>query len=226
MDFKITGEPLPVVTCELNAGEAMITERGAMSWMSTNMEMKTNMQGGLGKAVGRMFSGESMFMNIYTCNSGVGTIAFASHLPGSILSFNITPATPIIAQKTAFLAAERGVDLSVHFNKRVAGGLFGGEGFIMQKLTGNGVAFLEIDGCCIKYFLEAGQSIIVDTGHLAAMETSVHLDVQMVPGLKNIVFGGEGMFNTVLTGPGNIWLQSMPVANLAASILSYNIMKK
>lgn len=225
MKYKIEGTPLPVVICDLEQGEAMITERGAMSWMSPNMDMNTNMRGGLGKAFGRMFSGESMFMNIYTCKGGMGTIAFASGLPGSILDFDITPTNTIIAQKTAFLAAEGSVELSVHFNKKIAGGFFGGEGFIMQKLSGNGKAFLEIDGHCIKYYLQPGQSLIVDTGHLAAMESTVTLDIQMVPGMKNIVFGGEGMFNTHLTGPGNIWLQTMPVANLASSILAFNAAK-
>ncbi|MDR1630557.1 MAG: TIGR00266 family protein [Oscillospiraceae bacterium] len=225
MQYKIEGEPLPVLTCELAPNESMVTERGGMSWMSPNMEMQTNMKGGLGKALGRMFSGESIFMNIYTCRSAPGTISFASSLPGTILDFDISPMNTIIAQKSAFLAAESSVELSVHFNKKIAGGFFGGEGFIMQKLSGAGKAFLEIDGYCLKYYLQPGQSIIVGTGHLAAMEATVKMDVQMVHGMKNMVFGGEGLFNTHLTGPGHVWLQSMPVANLASSILAFQATK-
>ena len=221
MQYKVDGTPLPVVLCTMEAGETIITERGGMSWMTPNMKMETGTNGGIGKAFGRMFSGESMFINKYTCTQGQGLISFASSMPGSILPFNITPENTIIAQKTAFLAAQSTVELSIFFNKKVAGGFFGGEGFIMQKLSGNGMAFVEIDGHCIEYTLEAGQQMIVDTGHLAAMTSTVQLDVQMVKGLKNIVFGGEGMFNTVLTGPGKIWLQTMPVTNLAQLVLSY-----
>lgn len=225
MQYRIEGSPLPVLTCDLEPNETMVTERGGMSWMSPNIEMHTNMKGGIGKALGRMFSGESIFMNIYTCRSAPGTIAFASSLPGAILDFDISPTNTIIAQKSAFLAAESSVELSVHFNKKIAGGFFGGEGFIMQKLAGSGKAFLEIDGHCVKYYLQPGQALIVGTGHLAAMESTVTMDVQMVSGMKNMVFGGEGMFNTHLRGPGHVWLQSMPVTNLAASILAFQNVK-
>lgn len=225
MDYRIEGSPLPVLICELEQGETMMSQRGAMSWMSPNMDMHTNMKGGFGKAIGRMFSGESIFMNMYTAQMGRGMIAFASNLPGSILDFEISPANNIIAQKTAFLAAESTVDLSVHFNKRIAGGFFGGEGFIMQKLSGVGRAFIEVDGHCIKHYLRQGESLVVGTGHLAAMEATVSLDVRTVPGVKNMVFGGEGIFNTYLTGPGHVWLQTMPVQNLAASILSFQAAK-
>jgi len=221
MNYTIEGSPMPVVICNVTEGETLITEKGAMSWMSPNMVMSTNMEGGLGKAFGRMFTGESMFMNRYSCPQGNGTIAFASSLPGKILDFQITPDRPIVAQKSAFLAAESSVELSVFFNKKMGGGLFGGEGFIMQKLSGNGMAFVEIDGHCVEYSLAQGQQIIVDTGNLAAMESTVGLTVQMVKGFKNMFFGGEGMFNTVLTGPGKVWLQSMPVSNLAAAIIPF-----
>lgn len=218
MNYTIEGEPLPVVICTLENDEAMITEKGAMSWMSPNMQMETTSNGGIGKMFGRAFSGESMFQNRYTAKNGKGMIAFASSFPGCIRAFNIGPDQEIVAQKSAFLASTAGVELSVFFQKRVGAGLFGGEGFIMQKLSGNGVVFLEFDGYIKEYELAPGQQIIIDTGYLAAMSTTCSVDIQSVPGVKNALFGGEGLFNTRITGPGHIWLQSMPVAQLAGSI--------
>ncbi len=210
MKYQIVGEPLPVVICHVDAGESLITERGSMSWMSPNMKMQTS-AGGFGKAMGRMFSGEHIFQNIYTAEGGEGLIAFASSFPGTILPFTISPDSEIITQKSAFLASEAGVQLSVHFQKKLGVGFFGGEGFIMQKLSGNGVAFVEIDGYCKRYDLEPDQQLIVDTGYLAAMTSSVKMNIQTVSGIKNKLFGGEGFFNTVLTGPGTVYLQSMPM---------------
>ncbi len=218
MNYTIEGEPLPAVICNLEDGETMLTEKGAMSWMSPNMKMETTSNGGIGKMFGRAFAGESMFVNRYTSMGGNGMIAFASSFPGSIRAFNITPGQEIIAQKSAFLASTPGIEMSVFFQKRFASGLFGGEGFIMQKLAGNGIVFLEFDGYIKEYELGGGQQIIVDTGYLAAMTANCSIDIQTVPGVKNMLFGGEGMFNTVITGPGRIWLQSMPVAQLAGAI--------
>ena len=218
MNFSIEGEPLPVVICSLGAGESMITENGAMSWMSPNMRMETTSNGGIGKMFGRAFSGESMFVNRYTAVGGNGMIAFASSFPGSIRPFAISPGQEIIAQKSAFLASTPAVEMSVYFQKRLSSGLFGGEGFIMQRLSGNGMVFLEFDGYIKEYELAPGQQMIVDTGYLAAMSGSCSIEVQTVPGVRNMLFGGEGFFNTVVTGPGHIWLQSMPVAQLAGSI--------
>lgn len=218
MTYSIEGEPLPAVICNLENGETMITEKGAMSWMSPNMQMETTSNGGIGKMFGRAFSGESMFVNRYTARNGSGLIAFASSFPGSIRAFNIAPGQEIVAQKSAFLASTTGVELSVFFQKRAASGFFGGEGFIMQKLSGNGIVFLEFDGFIKEYELSAGQQIIIDTGYLAAMDITCSIDIQTVPGVKNMLFGGEGLFNTVLTGPGRIWLQSMPVSQLAGAI--------
>lgn len=217
MDYKIIGEPMPVVTCELEPGEAMITEKGSMVWMSPNMEMQTN-AGGLGKAFGRMFSGESIFQNVYTARSGRGMITFGSSFPGAIRAVEITPNHPVIVQKSAFLAATAGVELSVFFQKKVGAGFFGGEGFIMQKLSGRGLAFLEIDGSAVEYELAAGEQLIVDTGYLAMMDESCSLDIQSVKGVKNMLFGGEGLFNTVVTGPGKIILQTMPLSSFAGTI--------
>ena len=217
MRYEIKGETLPVVICYLDAGEKMITEGGGMSWMSPNMKMETTTNGGIGKAFGRMFSGEKMFQNVYTAQ-GDGMIAFASSFPGSIRAFQIHKANEMIFQKSAFLASEMGVELSVHLNKKVGAGLFGGEGFVLQKISGTGVAFAEFDGHVIEYELQPGQKIVVDTGHLAAMTANCQIDIQSVPGMKNKLLGGEGLFNTVITGPGKVWLQTMPIANVAGVI--------
>lgn len=219
MQYKIVGEPMPAVICELQNGESMITERGSMSWMSPNMEMRTN-AGGVGKALGRLFSGESIFQNTYTAN-GAGMIAFASSFPGAIRVVQVTPDRPVVAQKGSFLAAESGVELSVFFQKKLGAGFLGGEGFVMQKLSGNGLAFLEIDGSAVEYELQPGQSMIVDSGNLAMMDATCSMDIVTVKGVKNALFGGEGLFNTVLTGPGKIVVQTMPVSGVAAAILPY-----
>lgn len=225
MRYRIEGTPLPVVICELNAGEQMITERGSMSWMSPNMKMETTSNGGIGKVFGRMFSGEAMFQNRYTAMGGLGMIAFASSFPGTILAVEITPDRPLIVQKSAFLASTTGVELSVFFQKKLSAGFFGGEGFIMQKLTGHGVAFLEIDGYTVEYDLAPGERLIVDTGYLATMDASCSMDIQSVPGVKNMLFGGEGIFNTVIIGPGKIRLQTMPINSVASSIAPFVVSK-
>lgn len=220
MKYNIQGEPMPVVICHLEAGESMITERGSMVWMSANMRMETK-AGGLGKALGRMFGGESLFQNTYTAEGGPGMIAFASSFPGTIRAVEITPNMPVIAQKSAFLAATPGVDLSIHFQKKVGAGFFGGEGFIMQKLSGRGMAFVEIDGELVEYELGPGEQLVVDTGNVAGFTAGVQMDIQAVSGVKNALLGGEGLFNTILTGPGKVWLQTMPICSVAMSIRPY-----
>ena len=221
MRYEIKGETLPVVVCYLEGGEQMITERGSMSWMSPNMKMETTTGGGIGKAIGRMFAGEALFQNRYTAQGGNGLIAFASSFPGQIKAYEIGPGREIIVQKSGFLAAEAGVELSVFFQKKLGAGFFGGEGFIMQRLSGRGTAFLEFDGHIVDYELQPGQQIVVDSGYLAAMDSTCSIEVRTVPGLKNMVFGGEGLFNTVVTGPGRVWLQTMPITNVAQLILSF-----
>ncbi len=218
MKYSIKGEPLPVVICDLEPNEVMITEKGAMSWMSPNMKMETSTNGGIGKAFGRMFSGESFFQNRYTAMGGIGQIAFASSFPGSIRAYEITPSNPMIVQKSGFLASESTVELSVFFRKKLGAGLFGGEGFIMQKLSGFGTAFIEIDGYAVEYELREGESIIIDTGYLAAMSATCTMDIVSVPGVKNALFGGEGLFNTVVRGPGKVVLQTMPINAVAGAI--------
>lgn len=219
MQYNIIGGSFPVVTCSLADGESMVTEKGSMVWMTPNMQMATS-GGGLGKMFSKAFSGESMFQNIYTAR-GAGMIAFGSSFPGKIVAVQVQPGRSWVLQKSAFLASEMGVELSIFFNKKVGAGFFGGEGFIMQRLSGNGVAFAEIDGDLVEYVLEAGQQMIVDTGYVAGFEESVSIDIQSVRGVKNVVFGGEGLFNTVLSGPGRIWLQTMPISGVAGAIIPY-----
>ena len=216
MNYEIKGGVFPVVVCQLADGEQMITEKGSMVWMSPNMQMETR-GGGLGKMFSKAFSGESMFQNIYTSN-GAGMIAFGSSFPGKVLPLDIAPGREMIVQKNAFLASEAGVELSIHFNKKLGAGFFGGEGFIMQRLSGSGTAFVEIDGELVEYDLAAGQKMVVDTGNVAGFEPSVSIDIQQVPGLENKLLGGEGLFNTTLTGPGKIWLQTMPISGIAMAI--------
>lgn len=214
MEYRILGETLPVVECQLAAGESLVTENGAMSWMTPNMKMETS-AGGVGKAFGRMFSGEAMFQNIYTAQGGPGMIAFASSFPGSILVFDISKENEMIVQKRGFLASEKGVVSSVFFQKKMGSGFFGGEGFIMQKMSGFGKVFVEIDGHAVTYELGVGQQMVVDTGYVAAMSATCSMEIQTVPGLKNKFLGGEGFFNTIVTGPGKLILQSMPINHLA-----------
>ncbi len=215
--YEIKGDSLPVVICHLDPEESVMTERGAMTWMSPNMEMQTKGTT-VSKAFGRMFSGESIFQNIYTARKTPGMIAFSSSFPGSIKVMKLRPGESIIAQKRAFLAATSGVTLSTFFQRRLSSGFFSGEGFVMQKLTGPGTVFLEIDGAAISYNLQTGQQLVIDTGNLAVMEETCTMDIQSIKGIKNVLFGGEGMFNTVVTGPGTVTVQSMPISTLAAEI--------
>ena len=217
MRYQIYGEPMPVAICTVDNGETLISESGAMSWMTPNMEMQTT-GGGAGKVFGRMLSGESMFQNRYTARGGPGMIAFASSFPGSIRGYEITPNTPIVVQKKAFLASTDGVELSVFFQRNLGAAFFGGEGFIMQKLSGVGTALIEIDGSAMEYTLAPGQQMVVDTGYLAMMDATVKMEVQQVRGVKNVLFGGESLFNTLVTGPGRIVLQTMPMSQFAGAI--------
>ena len=220
MQYEIKGTPFPVIVCKLNRGESMITERGSMTWMTPGLEMKT-VGGSVGKALGRMFSGESLFQNVYTAQADNCEIAFGSSFPGKILPIEITPGSSFIVQKSGFLASTEGVELSIAYKKKLGASFFGGEGFIMQKLSGQGTAFVEIDGDTVQYELAAGQTMYLDTGYLAMMDSTVTMDIEMVKGAKNILFGGEGLFNTVLTGPGRIVLQTMPISGTAMELYKY-----
>ena len=221
LKYEIEGNNLPVVICYPEEGQTLCTQSGAMSWMSPNIQMETNSGGGLKKMLGRLFSGDSIFMNEYTPQGGSGMIAFAASFPGSIIPFEITQGNGIIVQKSGFLAMEKGLELSLYFQKSLGSGFFGGEGFIMQKITGDGLAFVEIDGYCKEYNLSVGESIIVDTGYLAAMSETCTMDIQTVKGVKNMFFGGEGFFHTRITGPGKVYIQSMPIINMAQKLIPY-----
>lgn len=220
MRYEIKGTPMPVVTVELDNGESIMCEGGSMSWMSANLKMETS-GGGIGKMFSKAFSGESLFHNIYTAQGGAGSISFASSFPGNIVAVEVHPGQDIICQKSAFLAASTGVEVSIFFQKKLGAGFFGGEGFIMQRISGEGIAFLEIDGSVEEMVLESGQQVIVDTGHLAMMDSTCSIDIQTVKGVKNMFLGGEGIFNTVVSGPGKVVLQTMPEFQLAQSIRKY-----
>ena len=219
--YKIIGTTMQAVILEVPAGQTVFSERGGMSWMSANVQMQTNMEGGLGGAFKRMFSGESIFMVNFTPQGGPGIIGFSAEFPGKIVPLNLGPGQTMICQKDAFMCAERSVSLDIHFRRKLGAGLFGGEGFIMQKITGPGLAFVELDGEIVEYTLEANQMLKVDTGHVAMYEPTVNFDVEIVRGFKNILFGGEGLFLTTLRGPGRVWLQTMPAMNLAKKLAQY-----
>lgn len=228
MRYEVVNKPLPALICKLEAGEAIECQKGAMSWMTPSMSMNTGLGGGSGSglmgALGKMaksaITGESVFRNTYVATGGPGEIAFASSFPGDIICFNTTE-KPIIAQKSAYLANTPGVQMDLYFQKRIGAGFFGGEGFIMQKFSGQGIVFLEINGAVYSYDLLPGQSMLIDTGYLAAMEATCTMDIESVSGLGNALLGGEGFFNTRVTGPGKIWLQTMPSNILAGAIAPY-----
>ena len=224
--YDILGGNLPVVVCELASGESMITESGSMSWMSPNMKMETVSGGGVKKIFGRLVSGDSMFQNRFTAEETDGMVAFASSFPGEIKALDIRPGKSMIVQKSAFLASEESVELSMYFQKKLGKGMYGGEGFVMQKLSGNGTAFIEIDGSAMEYDLNAGQKLLVSTGYLAAMEESCTMDVEAVKGAKNMLLGGEGIFNTVVRGPGKVILQTMPISKVAELLVPFFPEKK
>ena len=219
MQYEIKGGAFPVVVCRLEDGEQMITERGSMVWQTPNIRMETT-GGGIGKMFSKALSGESIFQNIYTAQ-GAGTIAFGSSFPGKIVPLEIGPGREMILQKRAFLASESGVELSIHFSKKLGAGFFGGEGFIMQKVSGRGTAFVEIDGEMVEHTLAAGEHLVVDTGNVAGFTVGVSMEIRQVAGLKNKFLGGEGFFHTLLTGPGTVWLQTMPISNVAEAIQSF-----
>lgn len=221
MRFEVKGESLPVAICYLEANETLVSEAGAMGWMSDTIVMDTNMKGGLLGGLGRAMSGESVFLNTFTCRGNSGIIGFPSSFPGKIITRQLNPGETIIAQKGAFLAGTSDVKLEIAFKKKLGAGFFGGEGFILQKLTGPGFVFLEFDGHVEEYDLAPGQSMLVDTGNVAMFESSISYEIQMVKGIKNIFLGGEGLFLTKLTGPGKIYVQSMPLQNLAGQLSRY-----
>jgi len=221
MRHEIKGGMLPSVDVYLDQGESVYTESGGMAWMKGNIVMETNTRGGLLKGLGRALSGESLFMTTYKCQSGSAMITFTPEAPGTVLAFQLAAGQSLICQKDAFMAAQEGVQMEMHFRRKLGAGLFGGEGFILQKITGPGVVWLEISGDVRDYQLQAGEVMRVDPGHIALYEPSVAYDIETVKGAMNMLFSGEGLFLATLKGPGKVWLQSMPISNLAAKIAHY-----
>ncbi len=225
MQYSIEGGSLPAVIISLNPGEKLISEVGGRTWSRGDVTTETTSNGGAGKALGRMLTGESLFMSTYTAN-GPCEVAFTSSFPGRIIAKELGPGESVIAQKSAFLCATYGTQLSVYVNKGVGKGLFGGEGFLMQKITGPGMAFFEIDGYCKEYDLAPGERVVCDTGVMALMDETVNMEIQTVKGLKNKLLGGEGLFDTVLVGPGKVHLQTMTVSKLAGLLAPFISPKK
>ena len=221
MDYKISGTVMETLDVHLTKGESVFTESGGMAWMRGSIKMDTNTRGGVMAGLGRMLSGESLFLTTYTCESQHGLVTFTPEINGKILDKSLASGQSLICQKDAFMCAEDSVKLEMHFRKKLGAGMFGGEGFILQKVTGPGTVFLEIPGEVREYTLKAGESIQVDPGHIAMFEPTVDYDIERVKGLTNIFFSGEGLFLATLKGPGKIWLQSLPLANLAAKLARY-----
>ncbi len=222
MKYRVIGDTMPAVEVMFDTpGEGMYTQSGGMAWMTEGIEMATNAKGGLMKGIGRMFAGESLFMATYRAQRAGAMIAFASTVAGRILPVDVTATGGLICQKGAFLCAQESVNLNITFSKKISTGLFGGEGFILQDLSGQGMAFLEVDGDLVEKTLQAGEVLKVDTGNVVAFERTVSYEVETVKGLGNIFFGGEGLFLTRLVGPGRVVLQTQNVAEFAGRIARF-----
>lgn len=221
MRYEIQGTILPTLEVYLSNGESMYTESGGMAWMKGNIEMSTNTKGGLMRGLGRALAGESLFMTTYTSHDPEALIVFTPEAPGKVIDVKLEAGQSLICQKDTFMCAQDSVEMKMHFRKKLGAGFFGGEGFILQQITGPGFAFLEIPGEVREYTLQPGETMRVDPGHIACFEPTVHYDISRVKGLTNVLFGGEGLFLATLTGPGRIWLQSLPLSNLAAKLSKY-----
>lgn len=221
MEYTIEGSIMQLLEIQLRQGESIFTESGGMAWMSEGIEMSTNTRGGLLSGLGRALSGESLFMTTYTCTAGSARIVFTPEAPGKVLAVPLEAGQSLICQKDAFMCAESSVQMEIHFRRKLGAGLFGGEGFILQKVTGPGTVFFEIPGEVKEYKLGPNSRVKIDPGHIALFEPGVQYDITMVKGIKNILFAGEGLFLATLSGPGRIWLQTMPLVNLASKIASY-----
>ncbi|MBO5151658.1 MAG: TIGR00266 family protein [Methanobrevibacter sp.] len=221
MEYEIKGGAFPMVVCKLQKGERMKDESGAMAFMTSGIKMDTNTGGGLLKGLGRALAGDSLFINTFEAQKDNEEIGFSSYYPGRIIPIRLDGTNPIIGQKSSFLAAEDSVNIDMYFRKKLGAGIFGGEGFILQKFSGNGMVFLEIDGEVIERYLEPGETLFIDQGHVAAMDETVDFDIERIKGAKNMVFGGEGLFLATLRGPGRIWVQTMPIPKLAQALIPY-----
>ncbi|MBQ6517774.1 MAG: AIM24 family protein [Anaerolineaceae bacterium] len=217
MNYEIKHEPFPVLEMRLDDNESVQCQSGAMAWMSPNMEMQTSTGGGIGKLFGRMFAGDHAFVNKFTSH-GQGMITFSSDFVGSIIPVEIRPGRDFIVQKSGYLASYGDIEQTVFFQKKLGAAFFGGEGFIMQRFSGNGIVFVEIDGYCQEYELDKGQKLVLSTGFLAAMDATCTMDVQTVKGAMNILFGSENMFLTTVSGPGKIYIQTKPISRIASAL--------
>jgi uncharacterized protein (TIGR00266 family) len=221
MQFKISGEVFPTLEVSLKRGESVFTEAGGMAWMSEGLNMSTNTRGGLMAGLGRALAGESLFMTTYSSEKDDAWMVFTMGAPGRIMEQKLSSGQSLICQKDAFLCAEQGVSVEMHFRKQLGTGFFGGEGFILEKISGPGTVFLEIPGDVQERNLAAGEKILIDPGHIALFEPSVKYEINTVKGIKNMLFAGEGLFLATLTGPGRIWLETLPLSNLAAKLKKY-----
>lgn len=221
MEYRLIGDTVPAVEIKLNSGESVISQKGGMVWRTEGINMQTNTNGGIMKGIGRMFAGESLFMNTYQATANDQIIAFASTLPGKVVPITFDQNHPgIIAQKGAFLCGQSGIELNVTLTKKLSTGLFGGEGFILEEIKGNGTAFLEVDGDMIERVLQPGETLMVDTGNVVAFDKTCQYEIVTVKGMKNIFFGGEGLFLTKLVGPGKVVLQTQNFYDFAQKVIS------
>jgi uncharacterized protein (TIGR00266 family) len=225
MKARITGTILPVLEIGLEQGEKIISEPGQFSWMSPNINLQTSAMTAGAKGffgvLGRALSGGGLFMNEYQTTSGQGMVAFAAKVPGMIMEVQVSPEQTFMVHRHGFLCGTEGVELAVGFQRSLGAGIFGGEGLILQKLSGNARAWVELGGEIVTYDLAPGESLNVHPGHIGMFEGTVNFDITMIPGLKNAIFGGDGLFIARLTGPGKVWLQTLTMPNLAHALLPY-----
>jgi len=221
MQYRVSGNVFPMLEVRLKPGESVYTESGGMAWMSQQINMSTSTRGGLMKGLGRALAGESLFMVTYTCEGSEGSVVFTPEAPGRVIDMQLRPNQSIICQKDTFLCAQESVQMKMHFRKQLGAGIFGGEGFILQEITGPGMVFLAIPGEVHERTLENGETLLIDPGHIAIFEPTVQYDINMVKGIKNVLFAGEGLFLATLKGPGKVWLETMPLSNFAAKIFKF-----
>ena len=220
MRYEVTGTTMQTVSVDLAQGESLYSQTASMAWMTPSIRMDTHTGGGIFAGIRRALAGGGIFITEFTAE-GSGHIAFAPRFPGQIVPVTLTSGQSLICRKETFLCAEKSVELEIAFQQRLGAGFFAGEGFIMQKVTGPGTVFLDLSGEVVEKTLAPGEQLLVHAGHVGMQEPSIEIDIKMMRGFRNVLFGGEGLFLATLTGPGKIWLQSMPIMNLAEEIGRY-----
>jgi uncharacterized protein (TIGR00266 family) len=221
MKYKISGDNLQLVTLQIGPGEKIFAEAGSMVYMSANINMEAKMRGGLLKGIGRKFAGETIFLTEFTSAGGTSLVSFGGNAPGTIKPIELSTGKEFLVQKDAFLVAEDSVDMSIAFQKRLGAAFFGGEGFILEKLSGTGTVFIHACGDFVEFDLKPDQVMKVDTGSVVGWDGTVTYDIQRVKGIKTMFFGGEGIFLTTLKGPGKVIIQSMNLGNLATALAPF-----